>query len=181
MSVSVRERRPTRSLSEPMGCRSGQATRHGQHVGSLEQRSSRPPPPDGRARGRPIDRTSLEAPRSPIAGLTRTPADTARYLCSAADVCRPTRRHADAPIGRSDRAAGLALTIQIVAIRSRRSWPAATSLRRQPDRAVADAPRTKAIAVGPVAPRRKPRRCICPPAFVLSDGQGIHVARLLAE
>ena len=37
---------------------------------------------------------------SPIAGLTRTPAERARYLCSAAAVCRLTRR----PYGRSDRA-----------------------------------------------------------------------------
>jgi hypothetical protein len=41
-----------------------------------------------------------ESRQSPIAGLTRTPAERARYLCSAAAVCRLTRR----PYGRSDRA-----------------------------------------------------------------------------
>jgi hypothetical protein len=50
--------------------------------------------------------------RSPIAGFTRTPAERARYLCSC--VGRHGAR-GDARIGRSDRAAGQALTIQIVA------------------------------------------------------------------
>jgi hypothetical protein len=42
----------------------------------------------------------LDFHRSPIAGLARTPADRARYLCSAAGVCCLTRR----PCGRSNRA-----------------------------------------------------------------------------
>jgi hypothetical protein len=53
------------------------------------------------ARSRPRSSPLRLGPRrSPIAGLTRAPAERARYLCSAASICRLTRR----PCERSDRA-----------------------------------------------------------------------------
>ena len=84
-------------------------------------RQTRRAPLVSRERGRrDAGRSPPEARRSPIAGLTRARAETARYLCSR---CR--RLPADAaPMralgsGEGDRAAGPNRTIEIVAKQSR--------------------------------------------------------------
>lgn len=77
---------------------------------------------DPRGIGRDFVRAGADPRRgargAPIARLTRMRAQRARYLWSAAGVCRPTRAGAELGHDKPDRAAGIAQTIQIVASRS---------------------------------------------------------------